>query len=447
VPNSRPTDLRQSGSERFGVTTQNVVADVAIRRAVLFPIAPVGVGTGMVESTESYVGRLAQAHGVGRTTLHRFINERGPAIYRELRGQPPRLDAPTLQAAAYMRRLAELTGQAGAADLGLSWLVGRTRAQHVFKATRAWCPDCLFQMRGGDSYVPLIWSLAGASCCLQHRRQLVDRCPHCGRASSYQRSAAIHADKCASCDGNLATAGGPGDEVNMSPIEMAVLEQLRMLVSTVASRKCGVRMPTFGEIVKALHRLGHPVGPREMSRRMGVSKGTLSSLLRGRGEPGIDLLVRMSTAYALPLLDLIGMNSNGECWLKERALSEPVVWLTREKPRIDWVSTQRKLDLELSSETARPVAQVAAKLNLDARHLAVRQPDRAAAVLRKYQARLGRDQAQAIENLGAQIVALKEWPSQRAVARQMGVPRNARRFELAWRSQRDVGARTIGGGE
>jgi hypothetical protein len=56
-------------------------------RPVLWPLQPIGIGTPDAESAESYLCRLADAHGVPWQTLHKFINSHGQGIYKELRGQ------------------------------------------------------------------------------------------------------------------------------------------------------------------------------------------------------------------------------------------------------------------------------------------------------------------------------------------------------------------------
>lgn len=170
-----------------------------------------------------------------------------------------------------------------------------------------------------------------------------------------------------------------------------MLEQLGLLVSTLGHEAVELPRPAFAAIVISLHAQGHHVSPSEMARRMGVSKGTVSSLISGHSQPGIDLLLRLSTAYGVELPDLLLKREAETGWLTRSTRHSLVVWPTRRKPRIDWESAQQKLDLHVTSEAALPVAQVARQLHVDARHLAARQPESAAALTERYRERVFRE--------------------------------------------------------
>lgn len=402
-------------------------------RPRLWHLPPIGVGTPDVESVDSYLGRLAQAHGVPRQTLHKFINGHGPAIYQNLRGQPPRLDVPSQQAAAYMRRVADLVDHAAVETLGLSWLADRVRAQHVFRSDRAWCPACLAEMQAGPGlHTPLIWGLASVTHCARHGVRLKTRCRACGAKGSIRRVGAGDGASCASCGGTLAAVDGEAAEP-MSEVEAAVLEQLGLLVSVVDSQDADSESPCFGEIVTTLHRRGHHVKACEMARRMGVSKGTVSTLMSGRTQPGIDLLLRLSTAYGVQLPDLLLRRPGDREWLERAARHHPVVWPARARPRIDWAASQRVLELEMASEAALPVAQVAKRLQIDPRHLMTQRPECAAVLRERYQMRIRQEREREDERVLEMMQVMDEWTSQRAVARSIGILRTSRGFREAWR--------------
>ena len=212
-----------------------------------------------------------------------------------------------------------------------------------------------------------------------------------------------------------------------------MLEQMGMLVSVVASQAADSESPSFGDIVTTLHRRGHHVKACEMARRMGVSKGTVSTLMRGRTQPGIDLLLRLSTAYAVQLPDLLLKRRGDGEWLNRSTRHRPVVWPARGRPRIDWSASQRVLALEMASEAALPVAQVAKRLQIDPRHLMTQRPECAAVLSDRYHMRIKQEREREGERVLEMILALDEWPSQRAVARDIGVSRTSRGFLEAWR--------------
>ena len=89
------------------------------------------------------------------------------------------------------------------------------------------------------------------------------------------------------------------------------------LASTVATLEIELKRPTFAEIVISLHRRGLSVGRSELTRRMGVSKGTVSSLMNDHAQPGIDLLLRLSTSYGVQLPELLWRRGTEEAWLHQ----------------------------------------------------------------------------------------------------------------------------------
>ncbi|MEO3690018.1 TniQ family protein [Roseateles paludis] len=363
-------------------------------RSMLWPLRPIGVGTADAESAQSYAWRLANSHGVAPLTLHKFINGHGAEIYKDLRGQPPRLDAPTAEASMYMQRLATLTRQPEVALLGLGWLAGRFSGQYLLRRQRAWCAGCFRYMEasGMPLHEPLRWAFLLGAYCPRHGSLLCDRCPACGRMKSCSRVQADSVTRCDSCGVYLlqipagAYAGGV-DGQRMSSGERAIQDQLGELICFATPAALGRKPLSFARLIAELHRRGHPVSPTELTRRLGVVKSTVSSLMRGHSQPSLDFMLRLATALRVPLPDLLFERSGRDLdYLVARPGWSAITWPARTKPRIDWQSAQGALDMELQATVALPVSQVARRLNIDARHLAVAEPLRAAAIRRRYRA-------------------------------------------------------------
>ena len=90
------------------------------------------------------------------------------------------------------------------------------------------------------------------------------------------------------------------------------------------------------------------------------------------------------------------------------------------------------LELEMASEAALPVAQVAKRLQIDPRHLMMQRPECAAVLCERYQMRIKQEREREGERVLKMIQAVDEWPSQRAVARDIGVSRTSQGFRDAW---------------
>ena len=164
-------------------------------RTGLYPLPPVGVGTGLIESLTSYITRLAQAHDVSTNTLLakylRFHVLRAKlAGTLETREEWKRhfledahtLNGMTERVSDWIFALEESTGVGNLRYLTMAVWKGIFSSQGLLRSRRAWCAACFheWQASGQVFYEPLLWALADVSLCLIHQRTLTQSCPHCG---------------------------------------------------------------------------------------------------------------------------------------------------------------------------------------------------------------------------------------------------------------------------
>lgn len=404
-------------------------------RSVLHSLHSLGSGTPFVESAESYLRRLTASHFVERSKLHHFINHYGVPIYGDLRGQAARVDAPTASAAAFMLRTAELTRQPTVALLGLGWLAGCVTSQHCLRKRRAWCCLCFLEMqeRGREPYVPMLWSFALLDCCPRHGMPLAAQCGNCGQGSPMTRERIGRIGECGSCGKSL--AGGMllttphAAPRSPSARDSAIADQLGRLLLAAQNGSEGIRRPLFSKLIVELHRRGYSVSPSELVRRMGVSKGTISDLLKGRGEPGLDLLLRLATALAIPLPDVVLGLSDAQLL----RVGNPIVWPSRTKPRKDWGQVQTALRLESRLSQPASLQNFARQVGVDARHLSVTLPAESSVLRTRHRAaaKVAR-QTRVTEVVRKLIDAGTAYQSKRATARAIGIGRTRRCFQEAW---------------
>jgi len=163
-------------------------------RTGLYPLHPVGVGTGVVESLTSYITRLAPAHDVSTSSLIakylRFhlpqgklagtleIREEWKRHFLEyahtLNGMPDRVSD-------WIFALEESTGIANFQYLTMAVWKGILSSQRLLRSWRAWCAACYHEWQASGDVInePLLWALADVSVCLTHQRTLTESCPHC----------------------------------------------------------------------------------------------------------------------------------------------------------------------------------------------------------------------------------------------------------------------------
>src|SRR6266508_2826781 len=193
----------------------------------LYSLAPIGIGTPMVESLTGYLVRLAEAHcvsagvlywkeirpvaGKGNIFTFRLTTDEGYSTHTINGFGPP--------AADFLRALEALTGRRDLSCLTLrTW--GRVLPSHsLLRRCRAWCESCLYAWREANQpiYEPLLWTLQDVTVCPYHRRVLRQACPHCERQIG-PLEAGSHRGYCSRCGQMLIpTAENPTSDSRVLP--------------------------------------------------------------------------------------------------------------------------------------------------------------------------------------------------------------------------------------
>jgi hypothetical protein len=164
-------------------------------RTGLYPLPPVGVGTGNIESLTSFITRLAQAHDVSTSALIakylRFHLPQGNLAgtletseewKRHFLEDAHTLNGMTDRVSDWVFALEGCTGVGNLQYLTMAVWKGIFSSQGLLRIRRAWCAACYheWQASGQVIYEPLLWALADVSLCLIHQRTLTQSCPHCG---------------------------------------------------------------------------------------------------------------------------------------------------------------------------------------------------------------------------------------------------------------------------
>jgi hypothetical protein len=211
-------------------------------RSRLFPLIPVGIGTGQSESLTSYIIRLAETHCLYVTTLYSLILH--PAVRAEIENQSSEETRAVLKwahgitrnghtwngvsevASCHARAIERLTG---VKDLHLlTWLPWEAALSHHLRQRRAWCPACFSQWRneGQTIYEPLLWTLQIVKICPIHHCPLVEVCPCCGQENQLLNNKS-RAGYCSYCRQRLSDLG----EDRLPSQHQAENEQLRVAQS------------------------------------------------------------------------------------------------------------------------------------------------------------------------------------------------------------------------
>ena len=156
----------------------------------LYPLKPIGVGTGLVESLTSYLTRLAHAHGVtveelAAIEIAPLANKSAKAARAKFSIASHNLNGMEAWTALTLTALNRLTLRDDLAFLTMQPWDKVLSRQNLLRRQLAWCPACYaqWQQSGQAIYIPLVWTLKPVLLCPQHLQPLCDRCPYrdCGR--------------------------------------------------------------------------------------------------------------------------------------------------------------------------------------------------------------------------------------------------------------------------
>ena len=177
--------------------------------SALANIEPIGVGTPMAESLESYAQRVANAHRIPRYYLDLLLDGCTDNFLKpERTSNPTCLNTPSATAKRYAERLAELTARPAVRSLGLGIFTGVLSHLTINRQARVWCSECFAEWKasGAVSYWPQVWSFPQYTICHRHNIPLEGKCRSCGVlrgafASDKPWKGAL--DQCPRCDTEL----------------------------------------------------------------------------------------------------------------------------------------------------------------------------------------------------------------------------------------------------
>jgi len=161
-------------------------------RSTLYALAPIGMGTPLVESLTSYITRLAEAHSVFSGLLMQKVivplvpgyspSAKQHGLFEESGQRSTSLNGTGLPARYAVSALKTLTLHPDLHYLTLLPLeaILPAKAKRLLRLTKAWCPLCYEQWRRASQpvYDPLLWFLQEVTHCCHHRLPLSTRCPY-----------------------------------------------------------------------------------------------------------------------------------------------------------------------------------------------------------------------------------------------------------------------------
>lgn len=272
----------------------------------------IGAGSTQVESTSSYIFRMASAHGMSvqwfYETLADYFRDAPERMRLAFRAKDslPGFVNPTGNNKTLIHHLASLTGDPSLVN-GTFIRVGEAclpMSPGVYERKIKWCPKCLNEdiESGAQPYLRLVWHLTGVQVCSKHWRRLESTCYACGSEQGtigFRSSLSICSNK--QCGAPLHGDGCLSEE----KYQNKMLWDLHDMVELISNGYRFSKEKTAGSLHEILDKeFG---GPRAFSRRQGVY-GELYGFMENYAKntvPGISTILRFCQIADVPLYGVL----------------------------------------------------------------------------------------------------------------------------------------------
>ncbi|MDP1956278.1 MAG: TniQ family protein [Polaromonas sp.] len=290
--------------------------------SVLVNIEPIGVGTSMAESLESYAQRVANAHRVPRYFIDLLVEaETQPFLRPKRSSNPTCLNTPSPAAKRYAERLAGLTAVPAVRSLGLGIFSEVLSHLTVNHQVRSWCAECFAEWKANEAppYWPQVWSFPQYRICHKHDVPLQTKCRACGVmggtfSSDNPWKGAL--DQCPRCKAALfeqvpAPSPGTGASAGASQkipgyAELAAHALGDLIASikriTVECLKLGTQFPM---LMAHCRKFDLGSSSSDLARISGLSRPTVHNLEHNEHAPCLANLVRIAVTCEVSLAGLI----------------------------------------------------------------------------------------------------------------------------------------------
>lgn len=307
-------------------------------RSRLYSPAPMGLGTGLLESLASYLSRLAEAHWARVSDLMAYLTADTPdaplikdhRIFNLMRWRGRELNGMQQVAQRWSALVADQTRRSGMDQLTLLPWRHLITPRALIHLTQRWCPRCLEEWVhvGQPVYWPLLWSLRAVTVCPIHRISLECRCPQC-EAAIPAVTACGQIGFCPKCCVWLGTTGrreardqSASGRAQGTDLDIQTAHRALDLLAASAG------MPEEPTLAKLNGLLAHILQARHCRRaalaeRLHLSPLALYQLLEGRRHLSLPTLLQVLTGLGLEIGDFV---------------QKPISTLVTSNDLNDWIS-------------------------------------------------------------------------------------------------------------
>jgi transcriptional regulator with XRE-family HTH domain len=298
-------------------------------RSRLYHMAPIGVGTGFVESASGYSSRLALSHNITLAVLFGYeiaplLNKnhlrnsearsnKNALLSNSFRRLAPAVDGHGITAETYTASLQKLTMRNDLRFLTMLPWKEVISHRHLLRQKRVWCPACYCEWRNNRAtiYEPLFWSLEIVTVCIRHRQRLRSRCHHCKQEllPLASRSYPGYCPMCHAWLGGPAQSGFTPKEFMISGHEFEwqswVYEQTCKLLAVAPTLTMSPPRLVLSDSISRCIRASLFKTESTFARSCGMSQSSVNDLCRGASVPQLSTLMRISFATRVTAIDIV----------------------------------------------------------------------------------------------------------------------------------------------
>lgn len=385
-------------------SNKEYISDVQIYKSMektsLYDLEPIGIGSVLVESLTSYVGRMAYAHNILTGTL--ITKLLAPAMNKEYLIQSAITDGSRFyessaainglrqEAVDWVAVLEEMTSRRDLRFLTmLSWQ-DIFPVRNLVKERRTWCQSCLSAQPNGKKYEPLIWNLQIVEKCPIHDVELESTCPICGQ-DNFVISRRHIPGYCNKCWGWLGMQSSNGDSSDYNREKNAAFNTEQMLVNLkfLIEYPFHANIPQVNTVERLnilLNKVAEDGNISMFAKIIEKPKSTVWGWMKGKNKVTLKDICSLCSVLGITLQDFyLGENDGAEVNIKNVSSDVNLLPVDRNLRSLDFDEVYIELEKYLNMDKTFSMRQIARILNINRRLLYKHYPELCKHIAAKHQ--------------------------------------------------------------
>jgi hypothetical protein len=368
-------------------------------RSRLYCLAPIGLGTGDVESATSYLSRLAIAHCVSTWLLLKC--EIAPRLFGPdaiLRNRLSELSAAMGSAfngendtsKKFIALLSSLTGRDDLGQTTMGFCHGFVGPRFLVRVKQAWCGPCFSEWKANGSgiYYPLLWHVLGVKACPRHGIPLGKECPVCNR-SFHPLTAHSRPGYCPRCGHWLGSTANEraGTGLELAG-EVATAQRISDFLCNGPNSMAAVSASAFPKNIEQLLNYHFNGNVAALARFLAVNRSSVLAWKGGVHRPTLLSLADLSLRVKSPMADLLSTQLGAaDFTLQTDGASQPRRRRFLSPPKTDLEKMRQVLEAAANNDVfPNPsLSQLAIQLGCNQSTLQRRFPELAQKIKERYQ--------------------------------------------------------------